>query len=164
VTAMTPRSSYAALAEALLARVQEAPLLPVAAHDAQLTARIDELRVAAVVRGVLHMLNDDLPSAHAIAQSEDGEMTFDYLHAIVHRREGDYGNAKYWYGRVVAHPVLEQVHGRDPAEALRFVDRCRRAGDRRDVELRSVQAHELSALLDYAATRQPAPAQPAPAP
>lgn len=34
--------------------------------------------------------------AHAIAQAHEGEPAFDALHALLHRIEGDDGNAAYW--------------------------------------------------------------------
>jgi hypothetical protein len=37
--------------------------------------------------------------AHAIAQSNEGEPSHDRVHALVHRIEGDHGNAAYWYRR-----------------------------------------------------------------
>ena len=37
--------------------------------------------------------------AHAIAQSNEGEPAHDRVHALVHRIEGDHGNAAYWYRR-----------------------------------------------------------------
>lgn len=34
--------------------------------------------------------------AHEIAQAHEGEPLFDAIHALVHRIEGDTGNAAYW--------------------------------------------------------------------
>jgi hypothetical protein len=147
---MKTPAAYAELTEALLRRAEVAPLLPTAVHDAQMSASIEALPVPIILRAALHLLNDDLPRCHAIAQSAEGDATFDYLHAIVHRREGDYGNAKYWYGRVAAHPLVEQVYGPDPSEALRFVDRCRRASDRANPELVQVQRREVALFLEHA--------------
>ncbi len=37
--------------------------------------------------------------AHDIAQSNEGVPAYDWVHALVHRIEGDTGNAGYWYRR-----------------------------------------------------------------
>jgi hypothetical protein len=41
----------------------------------------------------------DWDGAHRIVQQID---TFEsnWIHAFLHREEGDYGNSRYWYGRV----------------------------------------------------------------
>ena len=38
-------------------------------------------------------------AAHLIAQDHEGERLANWIHAIVHRLEGDLGNTGYWYGR-----------------------------------------------------------------
>lgn len=35
-------------------------------------------------------------NAHEIAQAHEGEAIFDAIHALLHRIEGDAGNAAYW--------------------------------------------------------------------
>jgi hypothetical protein len=37
--------------------------------------------------------------AHAIVQSMEGVMEFDWVHALMHWIEADMGNADYWYRR-----------------------------------------------------------------
>lgn len=37
--------------------------------------------------------------AHAIAQAHEGDPLCDWLHAVLHKIEGDAGNARYWYRR-----------------------------------------------------------------
>ena len=41
---------------------------------------------------------DELDRAHEVCQMMDGSLGA-HLHAIVHRREGDFSNALYWYRR-----------------------------------------------------------------
>jgi hypothetical protein len=53
--------------------------------------------------------HDDLPAAHALCQEHEGEQNYDYVHALLHRREGDYSNAKYWFRAVGVHPIYAQV-------------------------------------------------------
>src|SRR5262245_19277607 len=52
------------------------------------------------------LLHDFLDESHTISQSIDTP-TGSYWHAIMHRREGDFSNAKYWFRRVGDHPVLD---------------------------------------------------------
>ncbi|MFC3125402.1 hypothetical protein ACFOD4_10035 [Pseudoroseomonas globiformis] len=37
--------------------------------------------------------------AHAIVQAHEGQADCDWIHAHLHRWEGDAGNAAYWYRR-----------------------------------------------------------------
>lgn len=41
----------------------------------------------------------DWTKAHEIAQAHEGETECDWVHAYLHRVEGDLGNAGYWYRR-----------------------------------------------------------------
>lgn len=43
-------------------------------------------------------------AAHAIAQSLEDE-TGSWIHAYLHRKEGDLGNARYWYRRAKRPPA-----------------------------------------------------------
>jgi hypothetical protein len=134
------------LARALTAREPPA-LVPVRVHDPALTASIDTIAQPAV-RAVLHLMNDDVDRAHAIAQAAEGDPTLDYVHAIVHRRGGEWDNSKYWFSRAGAHPVLLAVHGPEREASARFVDRCR--ADAGEKTLAQDQWRELVALLDHA--------------
>lgn len=48
---------------------------------------------------------DDLERSHTLSQSlEDPAGSF--WHGIVHRREGDFSNSRYWHRRAAGHPLL----------------------------------------------------------
>ena len=42
---------------------------------------------------------EEFETAHQICQEHEGTPTFDWIHALVHRIEGDDANAAYWYRR-----------------------------------------------------------------
>lgn len=86
----------------------------------------------------LHLLYDDLDGSHSLSQTIEGcgkNHNGDYWHAIMHRREPDYGNSKYWFRHVGSHPVfrelpsvLEHVRGTIPSATLeRWGDRLIRS-------------------------------------
>ena len=66
--------------------------------------------VAAPLRALWHDGRGDWEAAHTIAQDIDNP-TGAWIHAYLHRKEGDLGNAAYWYQRAhqpVASDSLDQ--------------------------------------------------------
>jgi hypothetical protein len=61
--------------------------------QAQLLSALDMLRIGKFGLG------DEFDSAHQICQHHEGTPHFDWVHALVHRIEGDDANAEYWYRR-----------------------------------------------------------------
>jgi len=60
----------------------------------------------------LFLINDFFTESHECSQSIEGQgvhQTGDYWHAILHRREPDYSNAKYWFRHVGRHPAFELI-------------------------------------------------------
>lgn len=60
----------------------------------------------------LYLINDFFEESHSCSQSIEGmgpHHTGDYWHAILHRREPDYGNSKYWFRHVGRHPIFAEL-------------------------------------------------------
>lgn len=53
----------------------------------------------------LWLWHDFLDRAHKLVQSISTP-SGSYWHAIIHRREGDFWNSKYWFARCQNHPIL----------------------------------------------------------
>ncbi len=129
------RSIERQLGADVLTLIEQAPLPSLAAgprcdalrdwlRDAQSVGKLTPKLLAG-----LWLLAGDLDASHEYSQAiEDRDGSF--WHGIMHRREGDFGNAKYWFRRVGDHPALRQLREsayRDPYE---FVDAVERASRR----------------------------------
>lgn len=135
------------------------------------TREIADPACAEALRSGLLLWNDALDDSHTISQGID-TITGSYWHGIMHRREPDYGNSKYWFDRVGSHPAMMRLHpiaadlarastdaataerlaGLSEWDAFQFVDWCEDAAGRDpdDSELlRAVQLEEIKVLLDY---------------
>jgi hypothetical protein len=143
--------------------------------DCSLKAGPDAIALAA---GVWQM-NGFLDRSHELAQSVEGRgkgRAGDYWHAIMHRREPDYSNAKYWCRRVGPQPIHDFLvrdadailsgckspdaprwrdalagNGRQKWDSFAFVDFCEGVADGHDAELslaaRQIQLIEMALLL-----------------
>jgi len=56
----------------------------------------------------LWLWHDWLAQSHVISQKITSE-TGSFWHAIMHRREGDFSNSKYWFARCEHHPILKSL-------------------------------------------------------
>ncbi len=136
----------------------------------------DDIFGGAIKSGLL-LWNDALDDSHDVSQ-ELGNNTGSYWHGMMHRREPDYSNAKYWFGRVGTHPIFPELRERaialfketsNPSDALaqigqaietqehwdayQFIDWCQAAENDLSSDttqfLQQVQAEEIKLLLAY---------------
>ena len=75
----------------------------------------------------LWLWHDCLDESHTLSQSI-ASPTGSFWHAIMHRREGDFSNSKYWYARCRSHPVLRLIAARASEILKGDLINARRAG------------------------------------
>lgn len=184
-------SAIAEIIETLEAGNPLPALVPQQEWNAELTKSLQALSTTALFEGQelknttfaeaiksgLLLWNDALDASHTISQGL-GNQTGSYWHGMMHRREPDYSNAKYWFGRVGTHPIFPALRERaisllketpNPSDTLariaqaietqvhwdayQFIDWCQAAEGNMDADvtrfLRQVQAEEIKLLLAY---------------
>jgi hypothetical protein len=62
-----------------------------------------------VLRALWHDARGDWNEAHRLAQDAD-DRDGAWVHAYLHRKEGDLGNAGYWYRRAGQAPASDSLH------------------------------------------------------
>lgn len=71
-----------------------------------------------LIRAVDLAVAGDWEAAHVIAQRHEGDAAADWLHAVVHKIEGDGDNSRYWYRRG-AHTFEEFADPQSELAAIR---------------------------------------------
>src|SRR5450432_3739110 len=83
------------------------PAMNLAAFRQSLAAPAPPAGLSLALAALWHDARGDFDRAHELAQSDEGGPG-DWVHAYLHRKEGDSGNAAYWYRRA-AHPVCHET-------------------------------------------------------
>jgi hypothetical protein len=70
------------------------------------------------------LYHDHEAASHQLVQEREGQQDADIIHAILHRREGDAGNAGYWWSAVGAHAIFPACAAAAKRHGLAFGDRA----------------------------------------
>lgn len=139
------------------------PLLPPGkSFNPDLTAQISDCQVHPTIEAALHLLNHDLPSAHFLVRHMQSPPAIEgmLLHGILHRIEGDYNNARAWYGDVgneeKGGQLLDEAWsveaGKGKGKALNFVDRVeklKKYGKGEKAVLEEESKKEIKSVLSW---------------
>jgi hypothetical protein len=119
-----------------------------------------------LVRGAVLYALDEIDAAHRIFQ-EVSSAEGSYWHGMMHRREGDFDNARYWFRRAGRLPVFSELHAaahlispsmakQDSWDAYLFTGLCEQArfGAQELVsECQQLQRVEFFGMFDRAWTK-----------
>lgn len=108
VLKLDPQTAYTALVVRGEGNRQAADVLRTLTTDTLFTKPVVSRSDADALLSGLWLWHDWLDSSHTLSQSIHTP-TGSFWHAIMHRREGDFSNAKYWYARCANHPVLRSM-------------------------------------------------------
>jgi len=77
---------------------------------------------SALLEAVRRAREGDWHGAHEIVQQHEGDARADWIHAVLHRIEGDSGNAEYWYRRCAS---IASRAASPQAELVRIAEQLR---------------------------------------
>lgn len=126
-------------------------------YSQSIKQRISLLADPPLVIASLHLANDDIDACHAIVHEHNTPNGM-WLHATLHRREGDYWNSLYWLNRL-EHPIVKRQ------QAAKFVQECQRASSPRGrdgvgatkAELKQQQMEQLREIVRWVLDHEGSP-------
>jgi hypothetical protein len=87
--------------------------------EALIAPKMKNRAFASACQAGLWLFHDFLDESHVISQDLD-TAEGSYWHAILHRREPDYANSKYWVRRISVHPIFGELGKEAAALAEQF--------------------------------------------
>ena len=141
----------------MVRRIQAADDAAIAGGDS-----LKNAEMFALVRGGMLYATDAIHEAHTIFQDAKGDLG-SYWHGMMHRREGDFDNARYWFRRAGVLPVFSEMHRsasqvsavmarQSNWDPYLFAGECEQArfGETESLkELAALQRVEFEVLFDY---------------
>ena len=127
-----------------------------------------------LVRAGLFYYHNALADSHKEAARDEGDVAA-YWHGMVHRREGDFENARYWMRRAGEQPVFQEMHARasdgsphmarqsnwDPFLFIHLCEQYKYGETEYKKEIGQLQRVEFAAMFDYVWRRCVPPPKPA---
>lgn len=108
------------------------------------------------VQSGLWLYVDELDRSHDISQGLH-DPTGSFWHAMMHRREGDFWNSKYWYRNAGHHPAMEDAQlvgaGYEPYGFVDAVEQVHAGLSDVPADLVQIQRLEWAALFSWCARR-----------
>jgi hypothetical protein len=151
--------SYSDLKQQLLSK-KGLVLSPLQSAPSQsVTHAISSLFLHPSIEAALHLLNDDLVSAHFLVRHMQAAPQYEsmMLHGILHRIEGDYENAKAWYRDVQNSEVFLAAWGggglHKVMDFVRRIEILKKETKQRDIseahQLEDESKREITTVLDF---------------
>ena len=115
-----------------------------------------------LLRAALFYFHNALPDSHEILNKASGDPAA-YWHGMVHRREGDFENARYWMRRAGEQPTFAELHSRasdgspnmrrqsgwDPFLFINLCEQFRFGADELRQEIVALQRAEVDVRFSY---------------
>lgn len=124
-------------------------------HDRTLSNAIASLHIHPALEAILHILNNDLVSAHFLCRHMQSPPAWEsmLIHGVLHRIEGDYDNANAWYGNVEESEVFHSVWPEGLKAARDYIEKLKHKSDHDTSYLQAESEREIKALADFCEKR-----------
>jgi len=122
--------------------------------DRDLVAKVEELikqppfQGNAPLKAGLWLYVDELDRSHVLSQHMK-DATGAFWHGIMHRREGDFGNAQYWFHQSGPHPAMKPFPAYNAHDFVKSVEALENKGEGDRAALVKMQQDEWLTLMAW---------------